>query len=145
MWTELKYSKHVASKSCFVCLIFKYLLTTYPNSPNFSNWVIWTNNFTLNNIAQVPSMHCNLKTFCHCQLENLIYDLTFVDPHHVWESCADLIPNSTFNTFVYLHKSLPLVLRVNYYPCYTVGLKTNINLKERGLLKIWSLLNAGKY
>ncbi len=32
-------------------------------SPNFSNWVIWTNNFTLNKIAQVPSMHCSLKTF----------------------------------------------------------------------------------
>ncbi len=84
--------------------------------PKFSNWIIWTNNFTLNNISQVPSMHCSLKTFyviikilslfywlnlccccCHSHLAfmwirvHIFTDLKCDDPHHVWESCAEVL------------------------------------------------------
>ncbi len=60
MGTAQKYSKHVASKSCFVYLTYSSITEVLDTqefvhniskcSPNYSNQIIQTNYFILNNI-----------------------------------------------------------------------------------------------
>ncbi len=53
-------------------------------------------------------MLLSLSVSCH--VDQIITDLTFVDPHHDWEKCAEvymhliLIASAGFNTFVCQHK-----------------------------------------
>ncbi len=59
-------------------------------SPNFSNWVIWTNWVIYFKLYWLNVCCC----CCHSHLAvmwirvHIFTDLKFDDPHHVWESCA---------------------------------------------------------
>ncbi len=45
------------------------------------------------------------------------------------------IPLQLFNTVVYQHKCLPLVLRGKYYPYYVEGFENNHKSKKQKIVK----------
>lgn len=100
-------------------------------------------------------MHCSLKTF-YVNYENsiIVFHFTglifaaavvtvsylsseFTDSAFVDPSCAEvhLITTSGFNTFLYQHKSLPLVLRGEYYPYCVVGFENKHKSKRKRNVK----------